>query len=321
MDLFDAKSVKPMLIGESGEAFDSAEHIYELKIDGIRCVAYLGDGKTELRNKRLLNVNGLYPELGQIHGQVNARCILDGEVFVMRSGKPYFAEMQRRSLMSDSFKISLASKQLPVSFTAFDILYRNGEVLTGRPLMERKRILAETVFRESDRFTISRYIEQYGVSFYNLTAKQGLEGIVAKHRDSKYYMDKRTRDWTKCKNLLEDDFVVCGYIEKEQGVVSIVLGQYDEDQLVCKGHVTLGVSGHDFARIRSLPRQERHPFVILAKGNETANWVAPELVCTVKYMEPTVTGGMRQPVFKGLRDDKAPRDCVQLPVVGRKDVL
>ncbi|MGJ4851417.1 non-homologous end-joining DNA ligase [Bacillota bacterium Meth-B3] len=312
MDLFETKDVRPMLIGEAGPAFDSPEYIYELKLDGVRCVAYLGDGRTELRNKRLINVTNTYPELGDMHQQVNARCILDGEVFVMKDGRPFFAEIQRRALMSDRFKIALAAKQLPVSFTAFDILYRDGEDLMHRPLIERKRMLSETVSRETDRFAVSRVIENNGVALYNLTVEQGLEGIVAKRKDSLYRVDKRTRDWIKCKNLLDDDFVVCGYIEKERGVVSIVTGQYDEGELVYKGHVTLGVSGRDFQRIRDAPRRRHHPFAALPEGNETAVWIQPDLVCTVEYMEKTSGGGLRQPVFKGLRDDKAPEECTAL---------
>ncbi len=310
MDLFDTKDVLPMLIGASGKAFDSPDYIYELKLDGVRCTAYLGDGKTELRNKRQVNITNTYPELGGMHQQGNARCILDGEVFVMKAGKPFFAEMQRRALMSDRFRIALAAKQMPVSFAAFDILYRGREEMMRRPLTERKGILGETVAHETERFAVSRVIEHNGVALFNLTVEQGLEGIVAKRKDSLYYMGKRTRDWIKCKNLLDDDFVVCGFIEKERGVVSIVTGQYDDDELVYKGHVTLGVSGRDYQLIRDAPRRRHHPFAATPGGNEAAVWIQPDLVCSVEYMEKTSGGGLRQPVFKGLRDDKAPEECI-----------
>ena len=129
-----------MLIGASGEAFDSPDYIYELKLDGVRCIAYLDpNAGTELRNKRNINVTATYPELGEIHKQVKKRCILDGAVLIIKDGKPDFSEMQRRALMGDPFKIRLAANSLPVCFTAFDILYLDKEPLIQKPLMERKK--------------------------------------------------------------------------------------------------------------------------------------------------------------------------------------
>ena len=113
------------------------------------------------------------------------------------------------------------------------------------PLMERKKLL-EKVIKENERIAISRYIEEQGIQFYQLAKQNDLEGIVAKRKDSKYYFDKQTKDWIKIKYLLDDDFVVCGYILKDNGVISIVLGQYSSKELVYKGHVTLGISTEDF---------------------------------------------------------------------------
>lgn len=311
-DPFDEKILKPMLIGETGEAFDSSDYIHELKLDGIRCLAYLGDDLTELRNKRNLRVSTIYPELSQIHEQVKGRCILDGEVFVMQNGKPYFAEIKRRALMSNPFKISLAAQKLPVSFTAFDIVYKDGELLNHLPLMQRKEILSQTV-TESERLSVSRIIDTQGIALYRLTEEQGLEGIVSKRKDSKYYFDKRTKDWIKVKNLLDEDFVVCGYITKAQedrNVTSLILGTYNESgQLVNQGHVTLGLSKEEFGIISRHPALLRPPFETVEEG---AVYIQPALVCTVKYMERTSGGGLRQPVFKGLRYDKDAKECAHL---------
>ena len=137
----------------------------------------------------------------------------------------------------------------------------------------------------------------------------GLEGIVAKRKDSKYYLDKRTKDWIKIKYLLDDDFVVCGYILKGGGVISIVLVQYLKEELIYKGHVTLGLSTGDFQLIKSIPLISSHPFNELPSGNDNAVWIEPNLVCIVKFMMKTANGSLRQPVFKGLRDDKDPKDC------------
>ena len=91
-------------------------------------------------------------------------------------------------------------------------------------------------------------------------------------------------------------------------MTSIVLGQYRGDRLIYKGHVTLGVSGENFRKIRILPTR-RYPEMEVPENNEQTIWVQPQLVCTVKYMMKTESDGLRQPVFKGLREDKHPEDC------------
>ena len=108
--------------------------------------------------------------------------------------------------------------------------------------------------------------------------------------------------------MLDEDFVVCGFIPKDNGMTSIVLGQYDGDVLSYQGHVTMGVGGEAFHRIASLPIEATPPFFV-PEGNGEIRWVKPCLVCTVKYMQRTASGGMRQPVFKGLREDKQAEEC------------
>lgn len=307
-DLFVEKSIKPMLIGAEGEAFDSPDYLYELKLDGERCIAYLDANGTDLRNKRNMKMLPKVPELSQIHKQVKCRCILDGELAVIQDGKPDFFLIQKRSMMSNPLKIELEAQRHPACFTAFDILCYEDHPVTDLPLTERKKLLQEVVKEESPRFAVSRYIEGRGIAFYQLAEQQDLEGIVAKRKDSRYYFDKRTKDWIKCKNLKDSDYVICGYIPKENHMTSIVLGQYRNRQLIYKGHVTLGVGGESFHKICSLPKRLSPPFPV-PDGNAQAVWVEPNLVCTVKYMMKTENGGLRQPVFKGLREDKRPEEC------------
>lgn len=311
MDIFDKKNIKPMLIGEMQEAFDDPDYIYELKLDGERCIAYLDENQTDLRNKRNLKLAEKVPELSQINKQVKARCILDGELIIVKDGKPDFFEIRNRTLTSNSFKIQLASSKLPATFTAYDILYYDGHEVMDLPLMERKKLLQKSI-KENERLAVSRYIEEHGIGFFKLTVDNQLEGIVAKHKDSKYFPGKRTRDWIKIKNLLDDDYVICGYALKENGVVSIVIGQYlyeGSKTLIYKGHVTLGLSSSDFKIIRSMSRIN-NPFNNLSSETENTVWIEPRLVCTVKYMMKTSGGGLRQPVFKTLRNDKEPEECI-----------
>ena len=128
--------------------------------------------------------------------------------------------------------------------------------------------------------------------------EKGLEGIVGKKIDSRYYFGKETKDWKKIKALMNDDFVVLGYIRKEGGMTSVVLGQYGNDgNMRYQGHVTLGVGGEKFRQIANRARAEGPPCPVLV-GNENAGWIAPDLVCRVEFMYRSVSGAMRQPVFR-----------------------
>ena len=308
-DIFSEKNILPMLIAEDQAPFDDDNFLFELKFDGIRALAYLDEKGTELRNKRNKNVTSIYPELNEINRQAKKRCILDGEILILNEGRPDFFEIQRRSLMSNPFKIELASKKLPACFTTFDILYLDENNVTNLPLLERKQLLFENV-DENGIIALSRHIERDGIAFFELAKQQSLEGIVAKRKQSKYYFGKRTKDWIKMKALLDDDFVICGYYQKAENVTSIILGQYNNGTIKYQSHVVLGVSGEDFKKISAAPRTTKDLYNDFP-DYEGAVWIEPRMVCTVKFMERTPGGGLRQPVFKGLRTDKMPRECVE----------
>ena len=170
--------------------------------------------------------------------------------------------------------------------------------------MERKKILSQAVL-EGNNLTISRYIESNGVAFFELTKSQELEGIVAKRKDGLYHIGKRTRDWLKIKVMQDEDLLILGYQPDEDGdVKDLILGYYDEDgKLQCRGKVYLGIS-----------KEERGIIAQFAKTNtvkkpwfpkyKNAVWLKPQLVGTAHFMHETARGGMRQPVWKGLRFDK-----------------
>ena len=165
-DLFDKKNISPMLLYQT-EPFDGEDYIFELKLDGIRCIADIDEESVVLQNKRWKDITDTYPELKEMYKCVKHRVILDGELVAFVDGIPNFYALQTRSLMTDKFKIEIASKRNPIQFVAYDILYYNGKDLTDKPLMERKRILSESI-KEGNNLSISRYIEQDGKAFLNL---------------------------------------------------------------------------------------------------------------------------------------------------------
>lgn len=294
-----------MLISEMVDPFDSPNFIYEIKWDGIRTLSFL-DTKTDMRNKRNKLMVPIFPELESLYKQVKTKCIIDHELLVLKNGIPDFYEVQKRALMSNPFKIKLAADKYPASVIAYDILYYKDKDITMLPLMERKKYLTEVVI-ENNLISVSRFIENDGIKLYELVKEKGLEGIVAKRKDSLYWQGKRTKDWVKCKIMATDDCVICGYIPKGNNMTSLALGQYDDDILVYKGHVTLGVSlrilnEHNYKAI------DYSPFGYVPPGNEDCVWMAPELVCIVESM-PTEKESFRQPVFKGIRDDKLAIEC------------
>ena len=295
MDLFAEMNIAPMLIAQMQEPFNDPDWIYELKLDGCRCIAYLEKDKTILRNKRNMELLPRFPELKEIHSSVTDRCILDGELVVMINGVPEFYELQKRTLMTSPVKISMAAGLLPASFVAYDCLQVNDRVLLDTPIMERKAILQELV-RENERIAISRYIEEKGTELYALTVQKELEGVVAKRKNSLYFQGKRTKDWIKFKRMADKEFVICGY---EPGqMTSLILGEYQDGALVYAGTVTMGVR----RKLTRILKKSTCPFAEIPQGKEQVIWCKPEYVGTVEYM-PNTMDALRQPVFKGIRDD------------------
>ncbi len=301
-DLFEDKNISPMLLHEVKEPFDDKEYIYELKLDGIRCIAYIDTNSVVLQNKRFKDLTEIYPELSEVNKCVKKKVILDGELVILTDGKPDFYALQKRSLMGDKFKRSLAARKKPVQFVAYDILYSDSKVLTDRPLMERKEILSKEI-AEKNNLSISRYIEKDGIAFFDLAKQEELEGIVAKKKDGKYHIGKRTDDWIKIKVMQDEDLIILGYQPDDEGnVKDLILGYYDEkDKLQCRGKVYLGISKEEKKVILEYAKRNKVTKPWFEKYKE-AIWIKPELIGTAHFMHETENGGMRQPVWKGLRE-------------------
>lgn len=295
--------LSPMLFYEE-EVFDSKDYIYELKLDGLRALAYIYNNHVVLVNKRQKDITATYPELGDIYKNVKKECILDGEIVVMDKGKPNFFHLQKRALMTNTFKLKLAIGKHPVTFFAFDILYCHDKLLIDEPLIKRKEILKDNII-ETKHLVMTRYIEKRGKDFFELAKIEDLEGIVAKVKDSKYYPGKKSRVWLKMKVYQETDLIICGYVPSENGIKDIILGDYDSNNQLFKVATIMTSKDKniiiDFARTNpSKP--------LFAFDNDEVIWLKPHLVGTVKYMMKTNSGGLRQAVFKGIRNDKVASD-------------
>lgn len=297
-----------MLLEEESAPFDDDDYIYELKLDGIRCLAYLNK-TTELRNKRNKDVTQIYPELSELYKCVKRKCILDGELVCLDSGKPDFFSLQKRALMTDPFKIKLDMLRTNVQFVAYDILYLDKDV-TKNTMLERKVLLQKNV-TEGHGLTISRYYENNGIALFKAAKDENLEGIVAKKKNGCYHIGKRTKDWIKIKNMIDEDLIVCGFKLNDDGKIKdLVLGYYDKTgKLQTRGNVSLGISKSDQALILKFAKTNTIAKPWFDKKDVT--WLKLKLVGTAHYMKLTDNGHMRQPVWKGLRDDKLPKDCMK----------
>ncbi len=294
-DLFQEKNISPMLIAQMQEPFDDPDWIYELKLDGCRCIAYLEQDRTILRNKRNMELLPRFPELQNIHKQVRDRCVLDGELVVMVNGVPDFYELHKRTMLTNRTRIELEATRLPASFVAYDCLQEGDRVLLDMPLIDRKKILQEFVC-ENERIAVSRYIPEKGTELFKLTVDKQLEGVVAKRADSLYHQGKRTKDWIKFKRMADREFIICGY---EVGkAISLILGEYKDGELSYAGMVTWGVR----REILKVLTKGSCPFNEAIASDKNVVWCKPEKICTVEYM-PNTLDALRQPVFKGIRDD------------------
>lgn len=272
-------------------------------MDGFRCLSYMDNDKVDFRNKRNMRMLAKFPELSDIYKNVKGRCILDGEIAVLVNGVPDFYRLQKRTLLTDRFKIELEASRHPASYVVFDCIYKESKEIIWEPLMERKAQLSQLVI-ENERIAVSRFVEMQGRALYHAAEVRELEGVVAKRKGSVYLMGKRTKDWIKFKRMSDEDYVVAGYIQKGRNTFSLIIGKYKGEILLYKGHVTSGVTKEV---VSMLEITGINPFRILPTENRDAIWVAPVYVCTVEYM-PNLQNSLRQPVFKGIREDILPQE-------------
>lgn len=296
MNLYTNQKFVPMLLNEVKEPFNDPNYIFELKFDGIRTLIFVEPKKITIRNKRSNNLNSRYPELLNITDNVKKKVVFDGEIIIMVSGKPSFEKLKERALLKNKIKINYFAKTYPVIFVAYDILYEDKD-LTNLTLLERKKILNK--YKNTDNFVKSEYFKEKGKDLYELVIKQNLEGIVAKKIDSKYFINKRTKNWIKIKNLKDEDFYICGYKEDDnKAMASLLLGKKDKKDLIFAGTVNIGKKNSDFSFVKKNPLNKK-PFFI----KEGYINIIPNLKCTVEFMEKTKNGFMRQPNYKGLKID------------------
>ncbi|MEA2486302.1 MAG: bifunctional non-ous end joining protein LigD, partial [Actinomycetota bacterium] len=281
--------------------------------------------ETKLSSRNQRDITATYPELGKLHERLVAiDAMVDGEIVALRDGRPSFEALQSRMNLQDRTAIDKASKQMPVTYVAFDLLYLDGRSLLATPVEERKRLLSELVVEKLGSVQVSLAVEGEGSAVHAAAQAQNLEGIVAKKCGSPYRPGKRTKEWLKIKTTYDADVVIGGWTKGEGGrsdtMGALLVGTYRDGELHYAGAVGTGFTdrslGEVFAALRKAEASEC-PFVEDPSGSRSQfgkviknpRWTKPQLVAKVVFRELTSAGRLRAPSFKGLRDDKPPEEC------------
>ena len=291
MSLF-SKSFKPMLLSEKKEPFDSKEYFYELKFDGMRALLFVTPHSFKIFNRHEQDVTYKFPELKEIQKNVTSTVIFDGEIVCFDQEKPSFAFLQKRFSLKNKSSIQKALLHYPVSYICFDILYEY-KSLIDLPLSERRKILEK--YPNTSYFAKSPIFSE-GKKLFLQVKKMGLEGIVAKRKDSLYEINSRTSSWIKIKNIQREEFLIGGYkIEKQN--VSLYLGERQEKKIYFVGKVSVSKEKFLKMNIKDL-KKEKSPFWNFS--SKEVLYVKPVIFCYVEFLEKSKMGKLRHPVFRGL---------------------
>lgn len=291
------------MLARRGPPFDSKEHLFEIKWDGFRALAFTEGTGYRLLSRRKTDLAPRYPELAFL-AEVERGVILDGEIIVFRDGQPDFEALLRREQARSARTARALADSLPVAYVAFDLLYRGFEPVLEQPLVERRAALREIVeARASPRFVFSDGITGAGTAFFEKVTDQGLEGIVAKKLQSPYQPGRRTGAWTKIKRSERAHCAIIGYREEGGDLKSLIVATDLDGELRSVGKVGSGLEAGVRKKLLPLLRARVRPDP-LVPCRESGTWVEPGLYCTVTYVERTKGGNLRAPVFDELIVDE-----------------
>lgn len=305
-----ATSVEKLPTGE--------EWLYEIKWDGYRALALKHGETVRLLSAKEKSLASDFPTVVSDVRELNAdTAVLDGEVVAINErGKPSFQILQNRKSLGREWRIV---------YYAFDLLNLEGKDLRSLPLCDRKEKLRELV--ASSRVRYSAELEGNAGEVVAAIEKAGLEGIVAKRRNSRYQARTRSRDWVKLKLGCVQEFVIGGYNPDPPTFQSLLVGYYEKGKLMFAGKVRQGFNPASRAKLfrqlhrlgtskcpfTNLPCSQKSHFGegITADDMQQLKWLRPKLLAQVQFTEWTSYGLLRHATFLALRDDKNPHEVVR----------
>ena len=183
--------IRPMLAQRANEPFDSENYAFEVKWDGIRCLAFVERHVVRLQSRELTDITAQFPELASL-AALPTGTVLDGELVILTNGRPCLSAMQHRVQLNNQHRIRYASEAAPVLYLAFDLLYTQGTCLMAVPLTERRAQLERLITQASlPQVMVPESLPCQGRALFQKVVALGLEGVMAKRNDSAYRMGKR----------------------------------------------------------------------------------------------------------------------------------
>ena len=309
--------IEPMKARLVDEPPKHGDWLYELKFDGIRAMAIKNDRKVSLVSRNGNKLDGRFPEIVEAVKNLPVReYVIDGEVVALdEDGRSSFQLLQG---------LEMEGRKAPLRFYVFELLQLDGKSLLGLPLEHRKQVLAKICENVGDPIRYSGEISGDVKSLLAEVKRRGLEGLIGKQRNSVYEPGRRSGAWIKLKCVNEQEFVIGGYTPpagSRKYFGAILVGYYEIGKLRFAGKVGSGFTEKSLSMLHKKFRGEEQddcPFVDLPskQGGEWVqgitpsmmkkmHWVNPKFVAEIKFAEWTRDQKLRQPVFLGMREDKA----------------
>jgi bifunctional non-homologous end joining protein LigD len=299
------------------------EWIFELKFDGVRALAVKQNRKVELVSRNGKDFARRFPEVVEsIRALPVKEAVVDGEIVALDSdGKSSFQMLQSHQ--------TPGRQKPPIFFYVFDLIQLDGKDLRALPLLKRKAVAESLVAQAGDPLRFSSAIQGDSDRLVREMKARGLEGLIAKKKESPYEPGRRSGAWVKFKWTTEQEFVIGGYTQPKGARThfgAILTGYYERGKLLFASKVGTGFDEKLLKslcdRFQSLRRAEcpfanlpekagAHGRGLTASEMRRCTWLEPKLVCQVRFAEWTRDNHLRQPAFLGLREDKNPREVVR----------
>ena len=294
-----------------GEAWE-----YELKLDGYRALAVKREGRVTLFSRNRKQFNGRFPAVAAAFARLPDETIIDGEIVAIdESGRPSFSRLQNFSANADA-----------ITFYAFDMPMWKGEDLRMQPLDKRRELLRTKAMPKLPAIHFSDSFPADAEKMISAVRAQGLEGIVAKRRDS-LYEPGRNGAWVKMRIGGGQEFVIGGFTPSPKNFDAILVGYFEGNKLLFAGRVRNGfvpslrtVVFRKFKGLETrkcpfanLPESEKGRWGegLTAADMEKCVWLKPKLVAAIEYAEWTPANHLRHSRFVALREDKDPQQVVR----------
>jgi DNA ligase D-like protein (predicted ligase) len=288
------------MLAKPGNAFDSDDHLFEVKWDGARSLAFIEAGSYRLLNRRQRDMTDRYPEF-HFFREPPSGTVLDGEVVVLRQGRSDFGLLESRERARAPLTIRSLVRSAPATFVAFDLLFEGYRSCMALPLQERRDRLARLVRGlKHPQFLFSESIRGSGTALFREASARGLEGIVAKRAGSRYLPGKRSDAWIKFKRSETTVCAIMGFEPWGQNDFrSLILAGQVDGELRYVGRVGTGFDRALRERLNRLLWSRLQPRPLVACKLQ-GQWVRPGLYCVLSYLERTAGEEFRAPAFKRL---------------------